>query len=228
MKKIYCIIPAFNEADKISLVINEVKKVVDKVVVVDDFSSDDTFSVASKLGVIVLQHIVNRGQGAALQTGNDFALKDGADIVAHFDADGQFDPRDLKTAIREIDDNDLDAVLGSRFLGTKINMPSLKKNILFPIARLVNRWFFAIKLTDPQSGFRVLTRKVLLETEIENDGSAHCSEILYKLFKNKYKIKEIPITVTYNEFGQSFFGGKGRGKGGLRIVKDLFFHRIIR
>ena len=228
MKKIYCIIPAFNEVDKISSVINEVKKIVDEVVVVDDCSTDDTFNVARKSGVAVLQHIVNRGQGAALQTGNDFALKEGADIIAHFDADGQFDSKDLKTAIKEINDNDLDAVLGSRFLGTKVNMPSFKRNVLLPIARLVNKWFFSIELTDPQSGFRVLTKKVLLETEIENDGSAHCSEILYKLFKNKYKIKEIPITVTYSEFGQSFFGGKGRGKGGFRIVKDLFFHRIIR
>ena len=72
--KISCVIPAYNEAKNIELVISKVKPLVDELIVIDDCSTDDTFKLADKTGVVVLQHIINRGQGAALQTGNDYAL----------------------------------------------------------------------------------------------------------------------------------------------------------
>ena len=84
-----------------------------------------------------------------------------------------------------------------------------------------------IKLTDPQSGFRALNRKAIEKIVIEQDGSAHCSEILYKANINKLRIKETPMTVIYNEYGQSLFQGKGRKKGGIQIIKDLLLARII-
>ena len=84
-----------------------------------------------------------------------------------------------------------------------------------------------VKLTDPQSGFRAFNRKVMENISIEQDGSAHCSEILYKANINKLKIKEAPMTVIYNEYGQSLFKGKGRKKGGTQIIKDLLLAKIM-
>ena len=100
-------------------------------------------------------------------------------------------------------------------------MPWFKKHILFPLARLVNRLFFQINLTDPQSGFRAMSTKATHRIKIEQDQMAHCSEILHKAFKSKLKIKEIPMTVIYHRFGNNF-------SGGLKILKDLIFKKITK
>jgi glycosyltransferase involved in cell wall biosynthesis len=225
--KIFCIIPAYNEEKNISKVIKSLDAFVDEIIVIDDCSQDNTYQVASKEKATVLRHVINRGQGAALQTGNDYALKKGADIIVHFDADGQFLAEDIKTATDYLLEGEYDVILGSRFLEKKSNMPIFKEKIIMPSARFFNKLFFNFTLTDPQNGFRVLSQKAAQKIKITNDGSAHCSEILYKIFKYNFKVKEIPITVIYNEFGQSLFGGKGRGKGGLRIIKDLMINFLM-
>jgi glycosyltransferase involved in cell wall biosynthesis len=225
-KKVIVIIPAYNEEEKIAAVIKEVKPNVDEVVLVDDGSDDRTVELAQKQEVIVLRHLFNRGQGAALETGNQYALKQGADIIVHFDADGQFLAGEIKNIIKPIENGEAEVVLGSRFMGKKSNIPWLKKNIIFPLARKVNR-LMGINLTDPQSGFRAFSRRVNEQLRIEQDGSAHCSEILNKIFYYKFTVKEISITVIYKDFGQSFFRGKGRGMGGIRIVKDLILAKLI-
>jgi len=225
--KIFCIIPAYNEEKNIAKVIGEVKHFVDEVVVVDDCSADKTFEQAMTQNVSVLRHVINRGQGAALQTGNEYALNHGADIIVHFDADGQFLAKEIKDVVQPIIDDEADVVLGSRFMGIDSNMPWSKKYIIMPIARLVNKIFLKSTLTDPQNGFRVLSRAAAQKITIMNDGSAHCSEILHKIYRYKLRVKEVPITVVYNEFGQTLLGGKGRGKGGIRILKDLFISFLI-
>lgn len=225
-QKVICVIPAFNEEKTLAAVLDSISGMFDEVIVVDDGSSDDTFQIAKEKGVVALRHPLNRGQGAALETGNRMAKKMGTDIVLHFDADGQFLANEIKDVLRPILEDECDVVFGSRFLGKKSNMPVFKTKILFPIARLVN-YFFGITTTDPQSGFRAMNKKALSLIRISNDGSAHCSEILFKVSKLRLRIKEVPITVIYNEFGQGLLGGKGRGKGGITIIKDLIIQKII-
>lgn len=220
MKKI-CIIPAYNEAKNISEVIKRVRPFVDEIVVIDDGSQDEMAIIAKQAGATVLRHAVNRGQGAALQTGNEYALLQGADIIIHFDADNQFQAEEIPDLIVPIESGQAEAVLGSRFLSKKSNLPAFKKQVIMPLARLINRWLFDIRLSDPQSGFRVLSRSAAEKIIITNDRMAHCSEILHQLFKNKIKTIEIPITVIYHEFGQKF-------SGGVRIIKDLAIKRIIK
>ncbi|MFA4942943.1 MAG: glycosyltransferase family 2 protein [Patescibacteria group bacterium] len=219
--KVFCVIPAYNEARSIVSVVGRVKPLVDEVIVVDDHSSDKTLELAQKTGAIVLHHIINRGQGAALQTGNDYALRHGADIIVHFDADGQFLAEEIKDIVQPIKNNQADIVFGSRFLGKKSNLPKFKKNIIMPLAKLINKVFFNINLSDPQNGFRAMSALVASEIRIENDGMAHCNEILIKSFKNKYRIQEVPITVIYHEFGQKF-------SGGIRIIKDLIYKKLTK
>lgn len=226
--KVSCVIPAYNEEKNISQVIKSLKDFVNEIIVIDDCSQDKTYEVARKEeGVVALRHIINRGQGAALQTGNDYALKNGADFIVHFDADGQFIAKDIRKALDVFKEKKVDVVLGSRFLDNKTEMPFFKKVIIMPLARLFNKIFFNFDLTDPQNGFRVLSRKAAKTIQISNDGSAHCSEILHKIFRNNLQVQEIPITVIYNDFGQSLLGGKGRGMGGFRIVKDLLLSFLI-
>ena len=218
--KIVVVIPAFNEEKTIAKVVDQVKSLVDEVVVVDDGSTDNTYELVKRKGITVLSHLINRGQGAALQTGNQCALDHGAEIVVHFDADGQFLAKEIKDIIKPIESGEAEVVFGSRFLKKKSNIPWFKKYILIPIAHLVNKLTIGFSLTDPQSGFRAMCRKAVENTRIENDGMAHCSEILYKVFKNNLLIKEVPITVIYHDFGQCFGGG-------VRIVKDLLLAKLM-
>lgn len=219
--KIFCVIPAYNEEKSIAEVIRRVKPFVSKIVVVNDCSFDNTAKIAKTSGAITISHPINRGQGAALQTGNDYALAHGADIIIHFDADNQFQAEEIEEVITPIIQGEADAVLGSRFLTKKSNLPKFKKNIIMPLARAINRLFFDIKLTDPQSGFRALNRKSANMIKIKNDGMAHCSEIMHQLFSYKLRVKEVPITVVYHEFGQKF-------SGGIRIMKDMMIKKIIK
>jgi glycosyltransferase involved in cell wall biosynthesis len=88
--KVICVIPTYNKAPYLDKVIKGVAPLVDQVIVVDDGSTDGSYELLKNLPVDVLCHIINRGQGAALKTGTEFALEQGADIIIHFDSDGQF------------------------------------------------------------------------------------------------------------------------------------------
>ena len=218
--KISCVIPAYNEEKCIAAVIAKLRPFVDEIIVVDDCSKDNTYNVAIGADAIVVRHIINRGQGAALRTGTQLALDRGADIIIHFDADDQFQASDIPEMLKPILEGRADAVLGSRFLGKKSNLPKMKEYIIMPLGRFINRLFFNIRLTDPQSGFRILNRQSALKLKIENDGMAHCSEIIYRLFKNNDRVVEVPITVIYHEYGQKL-------SGGFKIIRDILVQAII-
>ena len=220
MANIAIIIPALNESRSIFPVVSEVKPLATWVIVVNDGSTDNTQELAQKAGALVINHKTNRGQGAALETGDHKAKELGADIIVHFDADGKFLATDIRKVCQPIIDNQADILFGSRFLSSSNELPWLKKNIIMPIAKVVSRLFWDIRLSDPQSGFRAFNKKVADKLVIENDGMAHCSEIIIFAHKNKYRIKEVPITVIYHRFGQNLGGG-------LRIIKDLIYKNII-
>lgn len=224
--KIFCVIPAYNEKKTITEVVNNVKRYVDEIVVVDDGSAksveaqDFAPQDCAPPRVKVLRHIINRGQGAALRTGTRYALNNGADIIVHFDADGQFAAEEIGDMVKSIINGEADIVFGSRFLGKQSNIPWFKKNIIIPLARLFNKIFLGVNLTDPQSGFRALSKEAAGKINIKQDRMSHCSEILRKASLSGLKIKEAPITVVYHDFGQKF-------SGGLKIIKELFLGKLI-
>lgn len=219
--KISCVIPAWNEEKNIQQVLEKLKGFVDEIIVVDDNSPDKTGDIARANGAIVLRHPINRGQGAALQTGNNYALDHEADIIVHFDADNQFSADEIPSVVAPLIDGQADIVFGSRFLGKKANLPFFKEKVIMPLAKIINRYCFGITLSDPQNGFRAMTRKTAEKIIIKNRGFAHNNEIQIAAFKLKLIIKEVPITVTYHHFGQKF-------SGGARILKDLFISKIIK
>ncbi len=216
---VYCIIPAYNEAERIDQVIKDVLPLVDVVLVVDDASTDKTGELVKGTGAHLLRHVINRGQGAALRTGTHYALKQGAEIIIHFDADGQFLASDLPALIDPLKNNLADIVFGSRFLGPKNYMPKTKRYLIMPLARLVNRIFLGVRLTDPQSGLRAFNAEAGRRLNWQEDRMAHCSEILGLSIERGLRIKEVPMTVIYHDFGQ-------RLTGGFKIIKDLFFNKL--
>jgi len=217
----FAIIPAYNEEDRISGVIEGLRGHVDRVVVVDDASVDCTVQRAQKAGATVLRHKINRGQGAALQTGHAYARKHGAEHVIHFDGDGQFDVLDIGPALRRLKKSGVDVVLGSRFLDNRSNMPWFKKNILHPIGRVINKLFSGLHLSDVHNGFRVLNKKALEKIVITQDRMAHATEIPALIKKHNLSYIEFPVKVTYHEYGQ-------RASGGVQVLKDLIFGKFVR
>ena len=214
------VIPAFNEEKNIFSVVQSVMPVCAEVIVVDDCSVDDTYRKAKEAGATTLKCVVNRGQGSALRIGTKKAIENSHNVIVHFDADGQFRVEDISKVVDPIISGRAEAVFGSRFLDNSTKMPLIKEKIIMPLARFINYIFFGIKMTDPQSGFRAFSANVFEKIAWQQDGMAHCSEILYLVHKNRLRIEEVPITIIYHEFGQRF-------SGGFKIIKDLIISRFL-
>ena len=228
--KVFIIIPAYNEGKSIGSVLNNLKSnEYENIVVVNDFSDDNTEEIAVKKGVTVLNHIINRGQGASLATGNEYALRNGADIIVHFDADGQMMAEDIEDMIAPIIKKKAEITIGSRFLGkNSSNMPKSKKIILF-LGNLWLRVFYGVKLTDSQCGFRAMSKKAAETIKIKQDKSEHASEILIEIFKKKLKYKEIPVKIKYTNYSQKHTQhGKFHLLSGIKIAFNIIVKRLIK
>lgn len=221
--KVIIVIPAYNESQVIQRVIGDIKEKVDQVIVVDDGSKDNTFDLARDAGATTMRHFINRGQGAALQTGISFALKKGADIIVTFDADGQHKSEEIELLVKPLLLEEVDIVLGSRFL--KDNKIPLNKSIILKLATFFTRLYTGLKVTDTHNGFRAISRKAAMSINIRQDGMAHASEILEEIKKNDLKYKEVPVTVAYTDY--SLQNGQ-KLSNSLRIVWDLLLGRIVK
>jgi len=219
--QVYVVIPAFNEAKSIAKVVRDLKAGGYKnIVVVDDGSKDLTYSVAKKAGVFVLRHIVNRGQGAALRTGIDYALLKGANIIVTFDADGQHAVSDLKAMIAPVAKGEVDITLGSRFLGKKSNV-SLCKAMVLKGGALIFKIMYGISLTDSHNGLRAMSAKAARAIDLTSDKMEHASEIPEKIAKKHLCYREIPVTIKYTNYSAA------DGQTSLAAFK-IFFRMIMR
>ena len=178
--KIFAIIPAYNEAGTIGDVIRSLLALNYVPVVVDDGSHDDTVAVACKAGATVLQHTVNLGQGAALQTGFEYARTHGADVMVTFDADGQYIASDIKTMIDAMEKEPLDVVLGSRFLGDPQHMPWHRK-LLLKGGVIFTNITTGLNLSDTHNGLRALRVTTTGAIRLQQNRMAHASEILEQI-----------------------------------------------
>ncbi len=223
--KVFIVIAAFNVEEHIGSVIEQLRSAgFLNLVVVDDSSNDNTLAIVKKTGVTVLHHFINRGQGAALQTGNQFALAAGADFIIHFDGDGQMQTKDIPSMLEPLTTGSVDMVLGSRYLGLSSKIPFIKKYIYFPIGRLVNLVFTGLWLTDVHCGFRAMNRHAAESIVITQDRMAHGSEILEKINTKNLRLREVPVTILYHKFGQGLLGTNGA----VRTVMDLVKAKLLK
>lgn len=219
------IIPAYNETSRIQAVIRDVLAYVPRVVVVDDCSCDDTGDRAREAGAIVLKHLINRGQGAALQTATDYALHQlGAEVIVHFDADGQMQASDINRLVAPIVRGEADIVLGSRFLGTRAENMPLFRRIMLRAGVLFIAIVSGLKITDSQNGFRALSRTAALELRITLDRIAHASEILDLIKVRSLRYQEQPVTIRYSS--ETLQKSPSNWKA-LDIVKDLLKKKLV-
>lgn len=215
------ILPAYNEEKMIGSVVRSLFGYVDEIVVVDDGSRDSTAQLARDAGATVLVHKINRGQGAALETGHEYARRIGADYVIHFDADGQFHVEDILPALAHLQYNNAEVLFGSRFLGKNTEIPFFKKQVVLPIAKIINMLFTRAYLSDAHNGFRILSKKALQEISIEQDRMAHATEIPAQVKKKNLAFVEFPVQVSYHEYGQG-------SAAGFMIIRDLVIGKFVK
>ena len=221
---VFVVIPAYNESGAIGEVVRGVRKTYPNVVVVDDGSSDDTLRVAARYAPFVLRHAVNRGQGAALQTGLDFALSRGAGVIVTFDADGQHGVDDIANMIAPIIGGECDITLGSRFLGDTTGIPRSRR-LLLRGAVLFTRLTGRIKVTDAHNGFRAFSAAAAEKIDITLDRMAHASELMDQIRESRMRFLEIPVRIRYTEYSLA----KGQSaRGAFRIVVHYLLGKVLR
>ena len=220
--RVFIVVPAFNEASTIRGVVDTLSSTYQNVVVIDDGSSDETASALDGAGAFLLHHRINRGQGAALQTGIRFALLHQADVIVTFDSDGQHDPEDIGALISPILNGECDVTLGSRFLGRTQNMPAARRLVLkagIVFTRLASR----IRVTDVHNGIRAFNREAARSLHITMDRMAHASEILDHIVNHHWRYQEIPVTIRYS----SHTLAKGQTSwNALRIAAQVLLERL--
>ncbi len=224
-KEVFVVVPAFNENTVIRQVISDLLNFGYIVVVVDDGSETPAYSALTDLSVYILRHPVNLGQGAALQTGIEFAHSKGAGYIVTFDADGQHQVSDIEKLLQPLINNEADITLGSRFMkGSYHNMSAMRKFIIY-IARGLNFCLSGLFLTDAYNGLRAMNRKASQSIQLRENGMAHATELLTQIKKRKLRYMEIPVSIHYTPYSRK----KGlKTWSSFRIFFDLLLNKIFK
>jgi polyprenyl-phospho-N-acetylgalactosaminyl synthase len=223
-KSVWVVIAAYNEASVIGSVIADVRRFGYQVVLVDDGSSDTTMQIAEHAGAQVVRHVVNLGQGAALQTGIEFSLQRGADFIVTFDGDGQHRVADIGALLDALAEHGIEYALGSRFLGQTIGLRHLRR-VLLEAATWFTRVTSGLAVSDTHNGLRAMTRRGASAIRLRQNRMAHASEILNHIAASGYRYVEVPVMIEYNTYSL----GKGQKlSGALSILVDLVARRLHR
>lgn len=198
---IIAIIPAHNEAETIGTIISNTAHFVDKIIVINDGSTDSTKDAANQAGAEVISNIIRQGLGKTMRRGYQETLKQGADIIVQLDADGQYLAEEIPLLVQPIINNEADLILGSRLENIQYNMPFLKKlgNKSFSY---VLRLLTGADVKDGQTGFRAM-RKEVLETAMPDNKYTYTQEMIIRTAEEGWRIKSVPITFVERKSGES-------------------------
>lgn len=191
--KPFVIIPAHNEEKNISKVIVDAKKQSSNIIVVDDGSTDKTYDIALKSSVIVLRHVLNLGKGAALRTGTEYALREGADIVVYIDSDGQHNPSDMPRLLKALKNHDI--VFTYRDLGS-VQMPATKKLGNW-VLNTLSKKLFNIRIKDTQCGYKIIKTSAYKKMDLISNDYLIESEIVAKVGMHNLEFTQEPIATIY-------------------------------
>ena len=205
---VWLVVPLYNEAEVIGDVVATARAAFPKIVCVDDGSRDESATAAERAGAVVVRHPVNLGQGAALQTGLEYALSDPRMRYAvTFDADGQHQVADVLVMLERIRRGDVQVVFGSRFLDERTRAGALKKLVLRAAVAYTNLTT-GTRLTDAHNGLRVLDRSVVQRIDITQNRMAHASEIVSQIGSMRLGGKPVayaeePVHIIYSDYSRS-------------------------
>lgn len=210
----------YNEAAVVGQVVTNLLPIFPNVVCVDDGSSDGSQDVARRAGAVVVQHPINLGQGAALQTGIEYALQDpDLGCIVTFDADGQHRVEDAKAMAERVLSGEADIVLGSRFLDNRTKI-SKAKRVVLKTAAVQSRLSTGLNLTDAHNGLRAISATVASRINLTQNRMAHASELVNQIASMKVRWVEHPVEIIYTDYSKA----KGQSLlNAVNIVAELFF-----
>lgn len=225
-QRIFIVVPAFNEAEVLGGTLSSLLPFGYSIVVVDDGSDDGTGHIARRFPVHYLRHPINLGQGAALQTGMRYALEQGAEVIVHFDADGQHPASQIPSLVAPVLAGECDVALGSRFLDAsdRALVPPSKRFILAG-GRLVSGLFSGLWLSDTHNGFRAFSREAASRIDLLENGYAHATEVLDQIRSAGLRYQEVPCTIRYTDYSRQ----RGqRLSNSFNIVIDVLLRKVFR
>jgi len=193
--KLVCI-PAFNEEKTIGEIVEKSLQYADKVIVCNDGSTDNTEEKAKEKGAVIINHKKNLGYGAAIITLFEEARKQNAAIMITLDSDGQHNPEQIPTLVSALTENNVDVVIGSRFLDKNTNSPGYRKTGIKIITSASN-FGTNFKVSDSQSGFRVYSKNAIDAIHPTEEGMSVSTEILLKASNKGLSVAEVPISISY-------------------------------
>lgn len=204
-QNILVIIPAYNEEGSVGEVVVEVKKHLPQAdaLVVNDGSSDLTSEKAKEAGAIVLDLPFNLGIGGAMQAGYKYAFEKGYGIAIQVDGDGQHDPGEIPKLLKVLEENEVDMVIGSRFVGDSEFKSSMMRRVGISIFSKVISLIVGQKITDPTSGFRAANRRTIQLFALDYPQDYPEPEILVLFHKCGLKMGEVPIGMKQRISGES-------------------------
>ena len=227
MIRLVVIVPVFNESAVIYRVLKAIPKKIRSVseidvAVINDGSTDNSQFEVKRAGFSTVDHVINRGLGAAIKTGMEYAKEREVDIMVTFDGDGQHDPSDIGKIILPIIQKKAELVIGSRFKKSK-NVP-LDRFFLNWFANVVTFLFYGVVTTDSQSGLRAFSKKALNVVDFKGERMDFSSEILLEAKRNNLKIAEVPIRAIYTEYSRK------KGQTNLNAIPTFarFLVRLLR
>lgn len=223
---VFVIVPCYNEERTVGGLLEILLSHGYTAVVVDDGSQDHSWQAICALPVHAIRHPFNLGQGAALQTGMFHALRHGAEVIVHFDADGQHAAEQIGDLIRPILDGEADVVLGSRFLRkTDSELVPLVRALVLKAGIVINGLITGMWLNDTHNGFRALSARAAAAIRLRESGFAHATEILAEIRRARLRTKECPVTIRYTDYARI----KGQPmRNAVNIVVDLCLRKLFR
>lgn len=218
-KNVCILLPFYNEAEVIADVIFDLKNKEYFVLGIDDGSNDASWEIVKNMGIHVIRHSINIGQGAALQTGIEFArMNPNFQYFVTFDSDGQHKVENIEKVLEPLLVNSADIVFGTRFQDDKTKFPLIKRLIL-QMAIKYTKLSTGVPLTDTHNGFRALSRNAINKVNLSFSGMTHASEFVEQAGRAELRIKEVPVHILYTKYskrkGQSIWNA-------INILTDLF------
>lgn len=222
----WLVIPCFNEGQVVFDVIANARETFPNIVAVNDGSRDNSAEAIHAAGAHLVNHPVNLGQGAAIQTGVEYArAQPGAQYFVTFDADGQHQVKDVVAMVERLRTEPVDIIVGTRFAGQdNSQVPWIKRVVLKTVVMLSPRTK-RLGLSDAHNGLRTFNRKVAEEMDIRMNGMSHASEIVAMIDNHGWRVAEQPVDILYTEYSMS----KGQSLiNGVNILADGLMARRLK
>lgn len=197
--KVCLLLPAYNESKTIGRIIQESSEFINEIIVIDDGSSDETAAIAAACSVVCLKNPTNRGKGNALRKGFAYALKCGYELVFTMDSDGQHQPADIPRFLEHFDNTHPDILIGARDTQDLQTSMPFHRRVNNRLISYVGSKLCGQRVSDFQSGYRLIRAEVLRQVHLETERYEMESELLIKAGRLGFRIESLPIQTRYGD-----------------------------